>query len=132
MPQNKISSGCGTRRSGRFKKGTHPIRNVYSTGGYYTACSVAVAAGAGRKSFRPCPHRPTAELNDIFLGGGLRRQDCTNPFTCPLGSQFVLLGPEFHPLLANLPQVDWRRRGSPFAEDSEPSGSRNGSTGMRS
>jgi hypothetical protein len=33
---------------------------------------------------------------------------------------------------ANLRQVDWRRRGSPFAEASEPGGSRNGSTEMRS
>src|SRR5437868_4208211 len=31
---------------------------------------------------------------------------------------------------ANLRQVDWRRRGSPFAEDSAPGGSRNGSTEM--
>jgi len=29
-------------------------------------------------------------------------------------------------------QVDWRRRGSPFAEASDPGGSRNGSTEMRS
>jgi len=34
--------------------------------------------------------------------------------------------------LANLRQVDWRRRGEPFAEASEPGGSRNGSTEMRS
>ena len=33
---------------------------------------------------------------------------------------------------ANLRQVDWRRRGSPFAEASAPGGSRNGSTEMRS
>src|SRR5580700_3665264 len=34
--------------------------------------------------------------------------------------------------LANLRQVDWRRRVSPFAEASEPGGSRNVSTEMRS
>jgi hypothetical protein len=83
MPQNKISSGRGTRRSGRFKKGTHPIRNVYSTGGSYTACSVAVAAG--RRSFRPCPHRPTAELDDIFLGGVLRMTGLYEPIHLPTG-----------------------------------------------
>jgi len=33
---------------------------------------------------------------------------------------------------ANLRQVDWRRRGNPFAEASAPGGSRNGSTEMRS
>jgi hypothetical protein len=41
-------------------------------------------------------------------------------------------GADFSCCLTNLRQVDWRRRGSPFAEDSEPSGSRNGSTEMRS
>jgi len=35
-------------------------------------------------------------------------------------------------LLANLRQVDCRRRVSPFAEASDPGGSRNGSTEMRS
>jgi len=42
-----------------------------------------------------------------------------------------------HPVAAKLislflRQVDYRRRGSPFADASDPSGSRNGSTGMRS
>jgi hypothetical protein len=50
-----------------------------------------------------------------------------------VGSQFVLARAwNFMCCLANLRQVDWRPRGSPFAEASEPGGSRNGSTEMRS
>src|SRR5215472_8327902 len=51
---------------------------------------------------------------------------------CPIaGAQFVLArGLEFS--RANLRQMDWRRRGNPFAEASAPGGSRKGSTEMRS
>src|SRR5258708_1930094 len=50
-----------------------------------------------------------------------------------VGSQFVPARARiFLRRLANLRQVDWGRGGSPFAEASEPGGSRNGSTEMRS
>ena len=35
-------------------------------------------------------------------------------------------------VLVNLRQLEWRRREDPFDEDSDPGGSRNGSTEMRS
>src|SRR5260370_34847601 len=103
--------GCRSPRRGEPQLPTTPfpreLLNAYERGLGEQHGGTSERSGLGRtKAERTAPE---SARNSSLLGPGV--------FMC---------------CLANLRQVDWRRRGGPFAEASEPGGSRNGSTEMRS